>query len=179
MTKAATIAGALLFLLTSACNGNSSTSPSDLIALPDGNYSLTISPGTLPPIGGSPTFCMSNPGGPLSMNISLPVVVTRSAEGWMVRMPQASGPGGGTLQMTVAAASERGSNGVPAVVGRIEGLALSSDGSLTLTIPEPSAISGTQPSTNTLRGQIQDSARVESAQGSLTCRASVWTLGPR
>jgi hypothetical protein len=96
-------------------------------------------------------------------------------------MPQASGPGGGSLQATLTVASDRGAigNTVPAVTGTIEGLGQSNDAAINVVIASPTALFGTQTSSNTLRGQINGEVRLESGQGALTCRAPVWTLGPR
>jgi hypothetical protein len=171
--------GVVVVLLSAGCN-DPPTSPSDSIILPDGDYVFTISLGTLPPIGGSPTFCMASPGAPLSSSAPLPVRVTRADGTWTIRMPEASGPGGGSLQVTFTAATDRNTIGaLPAVSGTVEGLGQSADGAISVTIPAATALSGTQPSANTMRGQINGDVRLENAQGTLSCRSPVWALGPR
>jgi hypothetical protein len=166
----------LLALIATAC-GSTPTSPSGAIVLPDGDYVLSISLGTLPPIGGSPTFCMSTPSGPLSMTATLPVRVTRSGDRWTVRMPQASGPGGGSLHMSIAA--QAASGGTSVLEGTIEGSGRAADDSVTATVVSPTTVSGTLPTANMARGQIAGDVRLEAAQGSLTCRSVSWMLSQR
>jgi hypothetical protein len=172
-----TLAVSLLVAIATSC-GKTPTSPSEAIVLPDGDYVLTIALGTLPPIGGSPTFCMQSvPSGPLSMTATLPVRVSRSGERWTVRMSQASGPGGGSLLMSIGARAGSGSTAV--LEGTIEGSGRTADDALTATLVSPTTFIGTQETANTARGQIAGDVRVEGSQGSLTCRSVNWTLAPR
>jgi hypothetical protein len=160
-----------VIIMATACDGDTPSPPTSRIVLPDGDYVLTISLGILPPIGGSPTFCMISPG-PQVTTAGFPIRVTGSGQSWTVRMPQPSGPGGGSLEMTFSAADT-------AVTGTIAGNARSADDAVALTIPSATSFSGTERSPSTLGGQIAGDVRLESGQSGLTCRGSVWTLAPR
>src|SRR5688500_6313245 len=101
--------------MATACGGDTPTSPTANLVLPAGDYVLTISLGTLPPIGGTPTFCMLPPSGPISATAALPVRVTRSGNSWIIGMRQPSGPSGGSLRMVVGPGA--GSNRTPVLEG--------------------------------------------------------------
>lgn len=167
---------ALVAVTLAGCNGptpSAPTSPS-AIALPDGDYLLTISLGFLPPIGGSPVFCMSTaPGQSLSTRGVFPVRLARSGQGWTIRMPQSSGAGGGSLEIRLTAAGST-------VTGTISGTARTADEAVTLTMPSPTPLSGSQQaSSNTIDGQIEGDVRLETDRGGITCRPGSWMLAPR
>ena len=87
-------------------------------------------------------------------------------------MPQPSGPGGGSLVMTLAA------NG-GSMTGTIAGAARTADDSVALTISAPTSLTVTERSANHLDGQIEGDARLESGQGTIICRSSIWAIAPR
>jgi hypothetical protein len=158
-------------VMATACDRGSPNAPTEAIALADGDYVLNISLGFLPRIGGSPVFCMIAQG-PTTATAGFPVRVTGSGQTWTVRMPQPSGPGGGSLEMTLTAHAST-------LTGTISGAARTADAAVALTIPVPTSLSVTERSANNLDGQIEGDARLESGQGTLTCRSSIWALAPR
>jgi hypothetical protein len=158
-------------LISTACDGGNPNAPTENVALVDGDYVLTISLGLLPRIGGSPVFCMIAQG-PASTTSEFPVRVTGAGQTWTVRMPQPSGPGGGSLEMTLTAKAS-------SMTGTIAGAARTADDAVALTIPAPTSLTVTERSANNLDGQIEGDARLESPQGAITCRSSIWAIAPR
>jgi hypothetical protein len=158
-------------IMATSCDRGNPNAPTEGVALADGDYVLTISLGLLPRIGGSPVFCMIAQG-PTTATAGFPVRVTGAGQTWTVRMAQPSGPGGGSLEMTLTAnASSK--------TGTISGAARTADDSVALTIPVQTSLTVTERSANNFDGQIEGDARLESGQGTLTCRSSIWAIAPR
>jgi hypothetical protein len=155
----------------SACDNDNPGAPTSANTLPSGDYVLRVTVGNLPPIGGPPLFCGGTAGN-LSATGAFPVRVTGSGGTWMVQMPQSSGPGGGSLQISLSGSGTL-------VSGTITGSARTADGAVSVTVSVPTALSGTVQSTTTVVGQINGNTQLETARGTVTCTAGGWTLDPQ